>query len=306
MTSSPPPVFGLILAGGMSRRMQTDKAALEIHGKQQLERAFELASSVCAKTFVSVRADQLTDPLRGRFPTIADQHPGLGPIAGIAAAQATYPEAAWLVLACDLPFLTTATLKFLLEHRDPAKPATAFISTSDGLPEPLCAVWEPSSREAVAAWIAAGKQCPRKLLINSATHLLKQPDPQALDNVNTPEEYSAASALLGATGHRPPATGPDLGLPGLAATRSLPPEAQIKTLRIQYFALFREQAGRGEETLESTAETPARLYAELQRRHPFKLQKEQLRVAVNADFCDWQTSLKHGDTVVFIPPVAGG
>jgi len=268
----------------MSRRMQTDKAALEIHGKQQLERAFELASSVCAKTFVSVRTDQLTDPLRGRFPTIADQHPGLGPIAGIAAAQATYPEAAWLVLACDLPFLTTATLKFLLEHRDPAKPATAFISTSDGLPEPLCAVWEPSSREAVAAWIAAGKQCPRKLLINSATHLLKQPDPLALDNVNTPDELTAAMNVLD----------------GKA------PAAVLKTLKIQYFALFREQAGRGEETLESTAETPARLYAELQRRHPFKLQKEQLRVAVNADFCDWQTSLKHGDTVVFIPPVAGG
>jgi molybdopterin converting factor subunit 1 len=84
------------------------------------------------------------------------------------------------------------------------------------------------------------------------------------------------------------------------------PAAVLKTLKIQYFALFREQAGRGEETLESTADTPARLYVELQRRHPFKLQKEQLRVAVNADFCDWQTSLKHGDTVVFIPPVAGG
>jgi molybdopterin-guanine dinucleotide biosynthesis protein A len=304
--TSPPPVFGLILAGGMSRRMQQDKAALEIQGKQQLERAFELASGVCAKTFVSVRADQLNDPLRSRFPTIVDQKDGLGPIGGISSAQAAHPEAAWLILACDLPFLTAATLKFLLDHRDPSKPATAFISTHDGLPEPLCAVWEPSSREAVTAWIASGKTCPRKFLINSATHLLKQPDPQALDNVNTPEEYSAASALLGATGHRSPATAPDLGLPRLAATRSLLPEAQIKTLRIQYFALFREQAGRGEETLESTADTPAHLYAELQRRHPFKLQKEQLRVAVNAEFCDWQASLKSGDTVVFIPPVAGG
>ncbi|MEY4932818.1 MAG: hypothetical protein RLZZ403_1138 [Pseudomonadota bacterium] len=282
--TSPPPVFGLILAGGMSRRMQTDKAALQIHGKQQLERAFELASGLCAKTFVSVRADQLGDPLRSRFPAIVDQKDGLGPIGGISSAQAAHPEAAWLILACDLPFLTAATLKFLLDHRDPSKPATAFISTHDGLPEPLCAVWEPSSREAVTAWIASGKTCPRKFLINSATHLLKQPDPQALDNVNTPDELTAAMSVLD----------------GKA------PAAVLKTLKIQYFALFREQAGRGEETLESTADTPARLYVELQRRHPFKLQKEQLRVAVNADFCDWQTSLKHGDTVVFIPPVAGG
>lgn len=282
--TSPPPVFGLVLAGGASRRMQTDKAALEIQGKQQLERAFELASSVCAKAFVSVRADQLGDPLRSRFPTIVDQKDGLGPIGGISSAQAAHPEAAWLVLACDLPFLTTATLKYLLDNRDPSKPATAFISTSDGLPEPLCAVWEPSSREAVVAWLASGKTCPRKFLINSATHLLKQPDPQALDNVNTPDELAAALNVLD----------------GKA------PAAVLKKLKIQYFALFREQAGRGEELLESTADTPARLYAELQRRHPFKLQKEQLRVAVNTEFCDWQAPLKSGDTVVFIPPVAGG
>ena len=282
--TSPPPVFGLILAGGASRRMQTDKAALQIHGKQQLERAFELASSVCAKTFVSVRADQVGDPLRSRFPTIVDQKDGLGPIGDISSAQAAHPEAAWLVLACDLPFLTTATLKFLLDNRDPSRPATAFISTSDGLPEPLCALWEPSSREAVVAWLASGKTCPRKFLINSATHLLKQPDPQALENVNTPDELTAALDVLDGK----------------------VPAAVLKKLKIQYFALFREQAGCGEEMLESTADTPARLYAELQRRHPFKLQKEQLRVAVNTEFCDWQAPLKSGDTVVFIPPVAGG
>ena len=45
---------------------------------------------------------------------------------------------------------------------------------------------------------------------------------------------------------------------------------------------------------------------ELQARHPFRLQKEQLRVAVNTEFCDWQAPLNSGDTVVFIPPVAGG
>jgi molybdopterin-guanine dinucleotide biosynthesis protein A len=283
MTASSP-LFGLILAGGASRRMQRDKAALEIDGKPALARAFDLAGKVCAKVFVSVRADQAADPLRRQFPAIVDQLDGLGPIAGIAAAQAAHPDAAWLVIACDLPFLTLPTLEYLVSHRDASKPATAFTSTHDGLPEPLCAIWEPSSREAVLAWIASGKQCPRKFLINSTAKLLKQPDPHALDNVNTPEELGAALDVIS----------------GKVAP------APLKTLRVQYFALFREQAGRGEELLQSTADTPARLYAELQRRHPFKLQKEQLRVAVNTEFCDWQASLKNGDTVVFIPPVAGG
>ena len=282
---SPPLLYGLILAGGASRRMQRDKAALEFQGRQQLHRAFELAEGFCERVFVSVRADQLADPMRSSFPTIVDCQTGLGPIAGIAAAQMSHPEVAWLVLACDLPFLNATTLDFLLTRRDPDRFATAYLSSHDGLPEPLCAIWEPASRMAVEAWIASGKQCPRKLLINSDTNLLVQPDPRALDNVNTPEELGKALAALG---------------------EGLQPTPSLKSLRVQYFALFREQAGRSEEMLESNADTPASLYAELQLRHPFRLQKEQLRVAVNAEFCDWQATLKGGDTVVFIPPVAGG
>ena len=82
--------------------------------------------------------------------------------------------------------------------------------------------------------------------------------------------------------------------------------ATSKTVRVQYYALLREQAGRSEETLETSAATPAELYAELRQRHPFQLTPEQLNVALNAEFGDWQTPLQHGDTVVFIPPVAGG
>lgn len=275
-----PPLYGLVLAGGASQRMQTDKAALEYQGRTQLERAFDLVGQACEQAYVSVRADQQDDPVRARFPTIADQHPGLGPIAGIAAAQAKHPHAAWLVVACDLPFLTPPTLELLKENRDPAQLATAFRSAHDNLPEPLCAIWEPASGAAVTAWIAAGKKCPRKLLINSAAKLL-DPQGRALNNVNTPEEFAEAVSTLD-------------------------PRRQRKTLRVQYFALLREQAGRSEETLESTADTPAMLYRELQARHPFRLQKEQLRVAVNAEFSDWQSPLRTGDTIVFIPPVAGG
>lgn len=278
-----PPVYGLVLAGGMSQRMHKDKAALEYQGKPQLDRAYELVSAWCEQTYVSVRADQLDDPVRRRFPTIADRKTDLGPIAGIAAAQETHPHAAWLVVACDLPFLDAGTLEDLLKHRDTSQFATAFKSAHDGLPEPLCAIWEPASRAAVTAWIAAGKQCPRKLLINSPVRLLPARG-HALDNINTPEEFAAAHGAL-------------------AATQS---EATLKTLRVQYFALLREQAGRSEETVTSTAATPAMLYRELQGRYPFRLQKEQLRVAVNTEFSDWQAPLASGDTVVFIPPVAGG
>jgi molybdopterin converting factor subunit 1 len=77
-------------------------------------------------------------------------------------------------------------------------------------------------------------------------------------------------------------------------------------LKIHYYALMREQAGRSEETLDTFADTPADLYRELLARYGFTLSSEQLKVAVNNEFSDWSRPLKEGDAVVFIPPVAGG
>lgn len=77
-------------------------------------------------------------------------------------------------------------------------------------------------------------------------------------------------------------------------------------LKIQYYALMREQAGRSEETVETAAGTPADLYGELKLRYGFTLAGEQLKVAVNGEFSDWSRRLAAGDAVVFIPPVAGG
>jgi molybdopterin converting factor subunit 1 len=77
-------------------------------------------------------------------------------------------------------------------------------------------------------------------------------------------------------------------------------------LKIQYFALMREQSGRSEETIETVASTPADLYDELKARYGFTLPREQLKVAVNAEFSPWSRRLSAGDAVVFIPPVAGG
>jgi molybdopterin converting factor subunit 1 len=77
-------------------------------------------------------------------------------------------------------------------------------------------------------------------------------------------------------------------------------------LKVQYYALMREQAGRSEETIETAARTPADLYSELKERYGFTLSREQLKVAINSEFSVWSHPLVTGDAVVFIPPVAGG
>lgn len=189
------PLRGLVLAGGASTRMRRDKAALVYHGKPQLEWTFELLSPSCERTFISVRAGQ-GDGLRDHYPQIVDRVAAQGPIAGILSALLTHPDCAWLVLACDLPFVERATLEHLIARRDATRLATAYRSAHDGLPEPLCAIFEPHAREPLEASVKLGHLCPRKFLSQADALLLDLPDPRALDNVNTPEEWSAAQTAL--------------------------------------------------------------------------------------------------------------
>ena len=80
----------------------------------------------------------------------------------------------------------------------------------------------------------------------------------------------------------------------------------MKTVRVQYFAILRDQRGLAEERLETPAATARDLYEELHRRHGFSLPAERLRVAVNDEFAGWTAALREGDTLAFLPPVAGG
>jgi molybdopterin converting factor subunit 1 len=79
-----------------------------------------------------------------------------------------------------------------------------------------------------------------------------------------------------------------------------------KVLQVRYFAALREQRGLGEERVSSGAATAAELYEELRVRHGLTLPADRLRVAVNDEFEAWGSAIRDGDTVVFIPPVAGG
>ena len=181
-------IFGLVLAGGESRRMGRDKALLERDGKTQLAHIVELLEGCVDKVFVSTRADQNKDEERGRFEQVVDRYDDLGPVAGILSALDEYPEVDWLVVACDLPNIDEATIRHLLKHSGGEQPFTAYSSSYDGLPEPLCAVYHSGCADIVRRFVDDGVNCPRKILIRSDTHLLEQPDPRALDNVNTPDD----------------------------------------------------------------------------------------------------------------------
>ncbi len=184
--------YGLVLAGGESRRMGRDKALLVRDGKTQLAHISALLEQVTDRVFVSTRAEQQFEAERSRFEQIVDRRDGIGPVAGILSAMEEYPDVDWLVVACDLPNIDEPTLSYLLENRSQTKPFTAFKSSHDDLPEPLCALYRVGSAAIIREFVDTGMVCPRKILIQSDTDLLVQPNPVALDNINTPDDLDSS------------------------------------------------------------------------------------------------------------------
>ena len=79
-----------------------------------------------------------------------------------------------------------------------------------------------------------------------------------------------------------------------------------KSIHIQYFAVLREQRGLSQETYQTNAANAKELFEELKLKFHFKISLNLLKIAINNEFADWSAPLKSGDSIVFIPPVAGG
>ena len=193
LRANKPKLNGLVLSGGKSLRMQADKGGINYHGKSQRAYVFEQLSAICDEVFISVRDDQQTAE---GLPAITDRFVDLGPYGGILSALQSNPNAAWLTVACDLPYLTEGTLNYLTANRNPSKIATAFLDSDGQFPEPLITIWEPRAYPVLLQFLSQGYSCPRKVLINADIELLSAPAVDELRNVNHPEEREQALAYF--------------------------------------------------------------------------------------------------------------
>jgi molybdopterin-guanine dinucleotide biosynthesis protein A len=176
--------------------MGTDKAAL-LHpdGRTLVQRTCDLLKEAgCAKVVLSLRHDQeVPHELRGIDVVRDPAGKSAGPIAGMVEGMKFFPEADWLVLACDLPRLDRVTLTTLSDSKMPGEPFLAYRSEFDALPEPLCALYGSEALPLLEEALADEMRCPRKILIRGNCRLLDPVTPRALENANTPEDWIAAT-----------------------------------------------------------------------------------------------------------------
>jgi molybdopterin-guanine dinucleotide biosynthesis protein A len=134
-------VMGMVMAGGFSSRMGTDKALIRLpDGKSWLQKQVELLRPFFYRTVLSVRNNQdysaeIPDALYIRDEEIAD-----GPLRGILSVHRQYPDLHLFVVAVDLPQLDKNALsKLLINFRQhPEKDCIVF---KDNFFEPLCCIY---------------------------------------------------------------------------------------------------------------------------------------------------------------------
>jgi molybdenum cofactor guanylyltransferase len=207
-------IKGFIQAGGRSSRMKLDKAWLEIDGVPMIERAVAAAKPAAGRLGIIVNA---ANPQVGRYERLAescgarlifDMHEHLGPLGGIhtALTHCGAGESA-LILACDLPFITTEFLWFLCDVHRGESPQSAIrnpqsitvpLDQSDRL-QPLAAIYDQSLETVVRQALAANefkvdllysRVSTRRVGFEEFAHL--RDAERFFINVNTPEEFQAA------------------------------------------------------------------------------------------------------------------
>ena len=192
-----------ILAGGRATRFGgRDKSALVVDGRSILERQVAELSTVVDEIMI-VGAQRFA---AGAFQAsgvraVADIVPGCGPLGGLHAALSEMQGDRLFVVACDMPFVVSAFVEYLLSLADRA--AIVMPQTDRGY-HPLCAVYTRACLEPVAARLAERRLALRELFADVSTRIVTAAEmnrfgapSRLLANVNTPAEYAGLDALQG-------------------------------------------------------------------------------------------------------------
>ena len=180
------PITGIVLAGGNSSRMGSDKSKLCYHGTPQANWMLEMLTIKCEHTFIAVKnfKGYLSLPQLRDNPELGD----IGPMNPVLTAFEQFPNHALLVVGCDYPYFDQHALESLLSHRDVSKNAVAFINESTGRPEPLLAIYEPSALKIIAREFEKGNHSLLRVLEQLDLALLHPLDANWIKSVDKPED----------------------------------------------------------------------------------------------------------------------
>jgi molybdopterin-guanine dinucleotide biosynthesis protein A len=181
---------GFVLVGGKSSRMGRDKALLPWNGTTLAQHMAAIVAEAAGS------ATLIGDPAHYGdlgLPVFADRMPGHGPVSGIVTALAVSPTEWALVSGCDMPALSSAALRLLIQATA-GTDCRCVVPIGPSGPEPLCAVYHRSCLPAIEKAIAGGRFRMRDLVNDLGASFFTGIDPACFANLNTPADFEAHQA----------------------------------------------------------------------------------------------------------------
>jgi len=189
-----------IIAGGQSRRMGRDKAFVDLAGKPLIEHVIERSADLGQAETILI-TNKPAQYARLGLPMYRDLLPEKGSLGGIytALAQASSPDV--LVLACDMPFVNTDLLRYLVDQI--RADIDIIVPRVDGYPQGLHAIYKTTCIEPIAEQLAADQlkiirfyDQMRVRYLDESDYAASDPLGRSFANLNTPEELAEAERLL--------------------------------------------------------------------------------------------------------------
>ena len=193
-----------IIAGGQSRRMGRDKAFVELGGKALIQRVIERSANLGQSETILITNKPAQYAHLG-LPMHGDILPDKGSLGGIytALARANNPDV--LVLACDMPFIRTELLRFMIEQV--SEDTDIVVPRVEAYPQGLHAIYKKTCIAPIAEQLAANRlkiirfyDQMRVRYLDEADYAPFDPQGRSFANLNTPEELAEAERLLAASG----------------------------------------------------------------------------------------------------------
>lgn len=200
MNSNHKPFTVAIIAGGQSSRMGRDKAFLELGGQSLIERVIAASADLGQSETILV-ANKPEEYRHLGLPMYTDVIPGKGSLGGIYSALARSTNPAALVLACDMPFIKTDLLRFMIAQLD--QDTDIVVPRVAGYPQALHAIYRKTCLPPIRQQLDDNRlkiirfyQLMRVRYLDEADCAPYDPDGLSFTNLNTPAELERARQLI--------------------------------------------------------------------------------------------------------------
>ena len=194
-------VSGIVLAGGLSRRLGRDKALEPFQGQPLISRVIGRLDTLTDETVVVVNNEARAEvlPLPKDAKTAVDIYPDSGSLGGIFTGLAAASNDWGLAVACDMPFLNDDLMKHMLELRPGYD---AIVPVPDGYPEPTHALYSKECLPHIERRLKTGQLKIAGFFDDVRVRYVGADEIDRFDserlsffNVNTPEDLSRALTL---------------------------------------------------------------------------------------------------------------